>query len=92
LALGLSGARLAKRDGAVTLSRMVRAGIVPGQALSIIATSLGLAAPGEPVSVEALATRFDPARLPREPWVVRPEEWSTPPPDLGRQRAFQGGA
>jgi glutamyl-tRNA synthetase len=71
LALGPSGFRLAKRDGAVTLSQLARAGIVPSDVLCTMANSLGLAAPKEPVTLELLARRFDPARLPREPWVVR---------------------
>ena len=31
-----------------------------------------LASPGEPVTPEVLLGRFDPGRLPREPWVVIP--------------------
>ena len=37
---------------------------------SRIAGSLGLAEPGEPVTPGQLLARFDPARLPRAPWVV----------------------
>jgi glutamyl-tRNA synthetase len=70
LALGPTGERLAKRDGAVTLPQLARAGIVPGMVLSRLAASLGLAGPREPVSLDQLAARFDPAGLPRTPWVV----------------------
>jgi glutamyl-tRNA synthetase len=37
----------------------------------MLAHSLGLAEPGEPVTAAQLLPRFDAARLPREPWVVR---------------------
>ena len=40
--------------------------------LGLIAESLDLASPGERVSPDALLERFDPALLPREPWVVVP--------------------
>jgi glutamyl-tRNA synthetase len=71
LALGHSGARLAKRDGAVTLRELTAQGFTPRQVLSGIAGSLGLVGPGELVdSPRALLARFDPAALPRDPWRV----------------------
>jgi glutamyl-tRNA synthetase len=76
LALGPTGARLAKRDGPVTLRDLARAGIGHGEVLSLLGASLGLAAPGEPVRLADLVTRFDPARIPREPWVVTAEVWT----------------
>ncbi len=63
LARGASGARLAKRDGAVTLADLGAA-----QAFSLIADSLGMRAS----DARDLLRQFDPARLPREPWIVRP--------------------
>jgi glutamyl-tRNA synthetase len=72
LAVSASGARLAKRDGAVTVADLARLGIGPGQVLTRLAASLGLAHEREPVTLELLLDRFDPARLPREPWVVGP--------------------
>jgi glutamyl-tRNA synthetase len=68
LVLGADGRRLAKRHGAVTLAdrRAVR-GETPAEALAWMAASLGLAAPGEPVTPAMLLERFDPARLPRSP-------------------------
>lgn len=75
LAVNAEGKRLAKRDGAVTLADLAARGLSPAAVLSRIATSLGLAEPGEPVSLDDLAARFDPAALPREPWVVRPGWW-----------------
>lgn len=70
LAVGPSGSRLAKRDGAVTLSDLAALGIGPKQVLNLIAVSLKLAEKGEPVTLETLLDRFDPVRPPREPWVV----------------------
>ncbi|MGB6039622.1 MAG: tRNA glutamyl-Q(34) synthetase GluQRS, partial [Gordonia sp. (in: high G+C Gram-positive bacteria)] len=64
--------RLAKRDGAVTLEDLAEHGIDAAGALSMIAESLGLASPGEPVTMQTLAARFDPAALPREPWIFIP--------------------
>lgn len=63
LVLNTEGKRLAKRDGAVT-----RAELGTQHALSLIAGSLGYAAS----TVEGMLAEFDPARLPREPWVYTP--------------------
>ena len=60
LALNADGKRLAKRDGAVTLAELG-----PERALALITESLGMPAS----SLAELAERFDPAALPREPWV-----------------------
>lgn len=73
LALNREGRRLAKRDGAVTIADLAERGTTPMQVLGTLAGSLGLAEPGEPVTVADLLPRFDPARLPREPWVVTPQ-------------------
>lgn len=70
LAVNATGDRLAKRDGAVTLADLAGAGVDIGQVLSRIAQSLGLASEGEQVTMSVLADRFDPERMPREPWVV----------------------
>ena len=69
LVLGPSGARLAKRDGAVTLRELRAQGTTPEDALGMLAHSLGLARRGEPVTARGLIARFAPAALPREPWV-----------------------
>jgi glutamyl-tRNA synthetase len=71
LAVNAAGQRLAKRDGAVTLSELAARGLGPATVLDLIAESLNLAASGERVSPDALLQRFDPRRLPRGPWVVR---------------------
>jgi glutamyl-tRNA synthetase len=70
LAVNAEGQRLAKRDGAVTLPDLAALDIGPSAVLELIAESLDLASPGEAVSLDVLLQRFDPARLPRRPWVV----------------------
>lgn len=73
LALGTGGARLAKRDGAVTLADLAEAGRGAADVLGVIAHSLGLAARGERVDTDLLLARFDPAALPTGPWIVDPD-------------------
>ena len=63
LVLNADGARLAKRDGAVTLAE-----IGVDRALAQIADSLGFTAH----TVDGMLPEFDPARLPRTPWVYLP--------------------
>ena len=63
LVLNADGARLAKRDGAVTLAE-----IGVERALRLIADSLGYTA----ATVDGMLDEFDPARLPRSPWVYLP--------------------
>jgi glutamyl-tRNA synthetase len=70
MVLGPDGTRLAKRHGPVTLADLVARGITAGQVRGRLATSLGLAEPGEDPSLEELLARFDPAALPRQPWVL----------------------
>ncbi|GAA3713265.1 tRNA glutamyl-Q(34) synthetase GluQRS [Microlunatus aurantiacus] len=77
LALNAGGRRLAKRDGAVTLADLAPLGWTPERVLGLLAASLGLTEPGEQVSATDLLARFDPSRLPREPWVVRPDRLTT---------------
>jgi len=68
LVLGPDGMRLAKRHGAVTLAERPEG---PEAVLSMLAVSLGLADPGELVTTDQLLERFDPDRLPAEPWVLQ---------------------
>ena len=70
LVLGPDGDRLAKRHGAVTLADLAVAGVGPAEVLSRLAASLGLAVPGEPVTLGRILDRFDPDALPHEPWVL----------------------
>ena len=65
LALNTAGARLAKRDGAVTWTELEARGLDP---FRLIADSLGLAG-STPADV---LPDFDPARVPTEPWVFEP--------------------
>jgi glutamyl-tRNA synthetase len=62
LALNADGKRLAKRDGAVTLADLG----VP-RAWRLITESLGWPAD----DMAGLLEQFDPARLPRQPWIFR---------------------
>ena len=62
LALNTEGKRLAKRDGAVTLAELGTA-----RAWALITESLGWPA----ADMDQLLARFDPATLPREPWIYR---------------------
>jgi glutamyl-tRNA synthetase len=76
LAVNRAGKRLAKRDGAVTLADLIGLGGTPGRVLGLLAASLELAEADEPVTPAQLLDRFDPARLPREPWVVEPSGYA----------------
>jgi len=65
LALNKAGARLAKRDGAVTWAELEALGLDP---FRLIADSLGLAGS----TPSDLLTSFDPASVPDQPWVFEP--------------------
>lgn len=65
LVLNADGARLAKRDGAVTLADLALAGVGADQVRDALLASLGL----PPGRLEDALAAFDPAALPREPWV-----------------------
>ncbi|MEU0498097.1 tRNA glutamyl-Q(34) synthetase GluQRS [Mycobacterium sp. NPDC006124] len=64
LVLNADGKRLAKRDGAVTLAELGTP-----HAVALIAASLGYSA----TTVDGMLAEFDPARLPREPWIYQPD-------------------
>ena len=68
LVLGPDGARLAKRDGAVTLEEQEAAGRSAGEVVAILARSLGLDAPEATLSPRQLIDRFDASRLDPAPW------------------------
>ncbi len=74
MVLAPDGTRLAKRHGAVTLADRAQRGEDAGAVRSLLAASLGLAAPGEAVAMSTLLARFDPARVGREPWVLTPAD------------------
>nr|WP_156426158.1 tRNA glutamyl-Q(34) synthetase GluQRS [Nocardia jinanensis] len=69
LVLNTEGKRLAKRDGAVTLSDRLARGETVDRVVGLLAGSLGLAGRG----AEELLAGFDTDRLPREPWVLDPD-------------------
>jgi glutamyl-tRNA synthetase len=71
LAVNAQGARLAKRDGAVTLADLRRLGMDSAEVMTMIAESLQMARPGESTNLDRLLQRFDPALIPRKPWIVR---------------------
>ena len=64
-----SGKRVAKRDGAVTMTDLAAAGRPASWVRSLLGHSLGLAAIGEDVDTATLLRRFDPDALPGEPWM-----------------------
>jgi glutamyl-tRNA synthetase len=69
LVLNPAGRRLAKRDGAVTLTALAAAGVGPGQVTALLLESLGL-----PDTLPEALAAFDPASLPREPWILDPQD------------------
>jgi glutamyl-tRNA synthetase len=75
LVLGTDGVRLAKRHGSVTLADLAARGIGPSHVLARIAASVGLAEVDEELTAAVLLDRFDPRRLPAEPWVVDTATW-----------------
>jgi glutamyl-tRNA synthetase len=70
LMLGPDGERLAKRHGAVSLGELRGAGVPPDAVAGWLASTCGLAAPGERLHPRQLIERFDVARLPVAPTVV----------------------
>lgn len=69
LVVNHDGARLAKRDGAVTLGDLAAVGISADYVRDLLLASLGL--PAGPL--ESVVPAFRPGQLPRRPWV-----WTTP--------------
>lgn len=65
LVVNSDGARLAKRDGAVTLADLSRSGVSAAAVRDVILASLGLPAG----TLQQALAAFRPGRLPREPWV-----------------------
>ena len=70
LAVNAAGARLAKRDGAVTLSDRRDLGESPTGVLNLLLRSLDLPTVDHTDELSRVASDFDPTRLPRTPWVV----------------------
>lgn len=70
LAVNEDGARLAKRDGAVTLRQLMELGWSTEDVISAISESLGF----EASTVQELLEVFDPGQMNREQWVFTPPE------------------
>jgi len=66
LAVNADGQRLSKRDGAVTVADLAARGVGADEVRDLITASLGM--PGRPP--RDLLAAFDPAALPRGPWIV----------------------
>ncbi|WP_026919722.1 tRNA glutamyl-Q(34) synthetase GluQRS [Gordonia shandongensis] len=78
MVLNADGVRLAKRDGAVTLADLADHGVDERAALTWIAESLGLAGSDRSPTLETMLHRFEPAALPRDPWVFIPPRQRDP--------------
>jgi glutamyl-tRNA synthetase len=72
LVVGPDGQRLAKRHGAVSLRALAAAGVGPMEVRARMTAGLGLSEPGELVELDEVLDRFDPDRLPTEPWTWEP--------------------
>lgn len=79
LLLSPDGARLAKRDQAVTLAEARTAGVSPEAVVGWLAATCGLARPGEQLPATEIAARFDLARIPPRstPALFAPEEFAS---------------
>ena len=71
LVLNTEGDRLAKRDGAVTLTDLAALGWSPDRVRGVLAETLGLAEPNENPTMDELLIRYDPDSLPLESAVWR---------------------
>ncbi|MDP9885957.1 glutamyl-tRNA synthetase [Sinomonas atrocyanea] len=69
LVLNPAGRRLAKRDGAVTLAELATARVGPEEVTALLLGSLGL-----PATLAEALRAFDPSALPRDPWVLDPQD------------------
>ena len=78
LVLGPAGARLAKRDGAVTLDDRLALGQTVADVRGVLAMSMGLAERDERPELGGLLERFDPADIARTPWTMTEADLSAP--------------
>jgi glutamyl-tRNA synthetase len=70
LVLGADGRRLAKRHGGASVADRAGVGGSADDVRAVLAGSLGLARPGERVTMATVLRRFDPEALPHEPWAL----------------------
>jgi glutamyl-tRNA synthetase len=73
LVLSPGGGRMAKRGAGTTLGELADAGWSATDVVTLMAVSLGMAAPGDTVTADMLVDRFDPDALPRQPWYFTPD-------------------
>lgn len=73
LVLGPQGRRLAKRDGAVTLSDRIALGESPAGVRALLARTLGIADATPSDGADDLAARFVVGSVPPAPWVFGPD-------------------
>lgn len=71
LVVGADGVRLAKRHGAVTLSRLAERGVTVERVVAWLGSSLGVDRVDDAVTADDLASRFRWDTVPREPCVWR---------------------
>ncbi len=71
LALGVDGARLAKRHGAPSIRALREAGVSAERVVAVLARSLGLAAHGD-LRAPDLVADFSYDKIARAPWVATP--------------------
>ncbi|WP_419863788.1 tRNA glutamyl-Q(34) synthetase GluQRS [Candidatus Poriferisodalis sp.] len=82
LVLNPQSQRLAKRDGAVTLSDRLALGETPLDVLNLLLASLGFERVESVEDLDMVGQHFDPASLPRQPWVYEPP---TPSPAAAQE-------
>ncbi|HLL84617.1 MAG TPA: glutamate--tRNA ligase family protein, partial [Longimicrobium sp.] len=70
LMLGADGERLSKRHGAVSLAELRGEGVAPEKVVGWLASTCGLAEPGEQIRAADLVPRFTTALIPAAPTVV----------------------
>ena len=70
LVLNSAGKRLAKRDGAVTLSQRISMGESVVEVLNYLLSSLSLDSVSTVMELELVAKVFNPTKLPRHAWIL----------------------
>lgn len=91
LVVGPDGERLAKRHGAASLAELMDRGEDPRAVCGALAELSGLARPGERLSPRDLLSRWDPARIGRQPARLQ-SAWLSPPPLLGTASRREQGS
>ena len=74
LVVGVDGRRLAKRHGDTRLVALAEAGVAPEALLGLIAWSCGWIDRVKPIAARELVPLFRWGSLPRQPWVLQPEQ------------------